>query len=911
MTMQEISVSPNASVFHERFGQGSVLAAMPQTVVVRFTHGIEECSPEELRSVSSVYAMLNSTEWNVPLEVITRFQAEAIRSTNDAWGVFTRSRIQLLPHQLWVCRKVLAKLPTRWIVADDVGLGKTVEAGLILLPLVSRGDARRVLVLCPASLVEQWQLRMRDMFGIHLTPYMTELDKPDNDFWGSYPQVVASLHTLRLDRNERQKRIIESEPWDIVIVDEAHHLNADEKGGATLGYAFLEKMLAAQKIRSMVFFTGTPHRGKDFGFLSLLKLLRGDLFDTEKSLHEQLPQIAEVMIRNNKQNVTDLSGNRLFQKPANRPMEYAYSPEEADFYGMLTNFIADGKLYASGLSANNGRAVMLVLFAMQKLASSSVAAISKALRNRIDKKQRIKKEIAQLEAKLELYKQLETEDEFDEINRIDEEILELSAGLRLSDNEEHYLRILLEKADKIHTESKVTEILSLLENEFSGRSVLLFTEYKATQALVMSALISQYGDDSVVFINGDSRVDDVVLKNGTKTSRRMTRKDAVAKFNKGQARFLIATEAGGEGIDLQERCHSMIHIDLPWNPMRLHQRVGRLNRYGQTEQVEVVTIRNPDTVESHIWNILNEKIERIMRAVGQAMDEPEDLLQLVLGMTTPDFFREIFMEGSSIERERLPDWFDSRSATFGGRNVIDTVKELIGHCSKFDFPQISDQIPRVDLIDLKAFFIGAIENNRRKVHDEESGLKFITPDEWHKGDVAIQKEYKELLFDRRYKGEKAIQRVLGVGHRLFDKAMELAMRQTASVTIVPEKILNNALFVFKVNDRVTTMGSRASVLFGVEKRSDGEWNTLSDWKLLLLLNELSTDRGLWKRRIPLVDIDGRIVAHDAEQALLRLREFLNDFHLDFKVPETVLTGILWPGTAVSEKEIPESAEQTS
>jgi superfamily II DNA/RNA helicase len=110
------------------------------------------------------------------------------------------------------------------------------------------------------------------------------------------------------------------------------------------------------------------------------------------------------------------------------------------------------------------------------------------------------------------------------------------------------------------------------------------------------------------------------------------------KFNAGSVRFLVSTEAAGEGIDLQESAYTLIHVDLPWNPMRLHQRVGRLNRYGQKHRVEVMTLRNPSTVESLIWEKLNEKIDSIMQSVGEVMDEPEDLLELVLGMTSPKMF---------------------------------------------------------------------------------------------------------------------------------------------------------------------------------------------------------------------------------------------------------------------------------
>src|SRR5262245_30193296 len=132
------------------------------------------------------------------LEVITRALGEAIRSVNDAWGVFSCSRITLLPHQLWVCRQVNQDRPTRWLVADDVGLGKTIEAGLILLPLLSHGDVRRLLTLCPASLLEQWQYRMRTMFGIRLAAYTVEADTTKADFWNTHNQVIASVQTLRL-----------------------------------------------------------------------------------------------------------------------------------------------------------------------------------------------------------------------------------------------------------------------------------------------------------------------------------------------------------------------------------------------------------------------------------------------------------------------------------------------------------------------------------------------------------------------------------------------------------------------------------------------------------------------------------------------------------------------------------------
>jgi superfamily II DNA/RNA helicase len=163
-------------------------------------------------------------------------------------------------------------------------------------------------------------------------------------------------------------------------------------------------------------------------------------------------------------------------------------------------------------------------------------------------------------------------------------------------------------------------------------------------------------------------------------------------------RYLVSTEAGGEGIDLQTRCHTLIHVDLPWNPMRLHQRVGRLNRYGQSQPVEVVTIRNPDTVESRIWGKLEEKLRHIMEALGHAMDEPEDLMQMVLGMAGPGFFNEVFTEGPRIPGDRLDEWFDSKTRTQNDALGMDErgVSYLhLSHCSLVSYVVIGPRPDRV------------------------------------------------------------------------------------------------------------------------------------------------------------------------------------------------------------------------
>ena len=489
-----MTLPEGARVWHAVHGGGRVELSKRMTAIVRFVHGLEEVLLADLEERPE------SPVTSPAADVVARVQAEAILSINNAWGVFSRSRVALLPHQLWVCRQVITRWPSRWLVADDVGLGKTVEAGLILWPLLSRGLVNRVLVLCPASLVEQWQERMRNMFDIRLTRYTREADTVRSGFWETHRTVVASLQTLRDGKKGHIDRLLQAEPWDLVIVDEAHHLHAHE-AGSTLSYRLIERLEDAGRIKGMVFFSGTPHRGDDEAFLALLQLLRPDRFDSGRPLAQQLGHLPEVMIRNNKQQVTDLHGNPLFQAPHVRSITYTYSPEEALFYGQMTEFIMSGKAYASSLGNDTqGRAVMLVLVAMQKLASSSVAAVGRALERRL----------GGLKAATRTYFETRPpDDDADAQARFDELLPLEELQWKLMEDEIARLEELVESARNVHDETKIQRIMQAIEQDYPGENILLFTEYKATQSLVMTALAERYGMDSVVFINGDDRAENV------------------------------------------------------------------------------------------------------------------------------------------------------------------------------------------------------------------------------------------------------------------------------------------------------------------------------------------------------------------------------------------------------------------
>jgi len=849
MTMPE-ALAPDARVNHPRHGVGQVIADAGDFVVVRFGATIQQVLRSELTLVRSLYQALSTGTFDDSAETLMRASAMAIRSVNDQWGVFSRSRVQLLPHQLWVCHKVNRTFPFRWLIADDVGLGKTIEAGLVLMPLVSRAQIRRLLVLAPAKLVPQWQKRLRQMFDIRLQVYDRSVDTPAVDFWDTASMVVASVHTLRrevADGRSEGSRFLEADPWDAVVVDEAHHLHADERTGETLSFQLLREMEDRQKIRSLLLFTGTPHRGKDFGFLSLLSLLDPDRFGPEHDIDEQLSNLPEVMIRNNKATVTDLKGTKLFTPVTVETREYSFSPAESAFYETLSAFIIDGRAYASTLDGRAQSARMLLLIALQKLAASSIAAIRSALTKR-----RAKLADAAEQARTPPTTITDGDDDetLDDRARADEEAWGKMLA-ELMEGEIARLDELLELAEPIQHERKIERLVDLIETDLpTGEPVLLFTEYKATQALVVDALHARFGHGCCGFINGDERLDEVTKADGSRGMKSWSRDAAAEAFNQGAIRFLVSTEAAGEGIDLQERCATLIHVDMPWNPMRLHQRVGRLSRYGQTRPVQVFILRNPDTVEARIWDLLNAKLERIQRTLNEAMDEREDISQLVIGMAGPSAFEKIFAAGQTQPRESLNQWFDQESATIGGEDLVEKVKTMLGNVSRFDFAQVGQNLPQVDLPDLERFFSMMMESMGRRVFRRDDGLDVLTPDKWASEDYAMKDRYKGLLFDRnsRLGSNEGPARLVGIGHALFDRALREGERlQSAMATCLR---LPAPLLVVSVEDQITGQDhSVTRIVLGAWQDDLGTIHVLRDWQLLQMLNTLGKSDDLTRPEI--------------------------------------------------------------
>lgn len=715
--------------------------------------------------------------------------------------------------------------------------------------------------------------------------YNPVVDTPRADFWTIHNQVIASLPTLRADRNNRHERLLDAPNWDMLIVDEAHHLNADEVTGKTLGYQLVERLVKEQRVESCLLFSGTPHRGKPYGFWSLMSLLRPEVFSPHRDQRQQLRELRKVLIRNFKQKVTDMAGNRLFQPILNHPETYEYTEAESNFYRLLTRFIMAGNAYASQLDQSGRNQVNLVLIAMQKIASSSIAAIRAALRKRLAN---FDKEMSRLQADNADRPEDEGDDlVFDALIKWERE-----QKFKLMENERLHLEELLQAAEAITEESKIERIAEIIQQRYPERSILLFTEYKATQAWVVSTLMRQFGEEAVGFINGDNRLPSVRLPSGKEAVLSKSREVTAEAFNQGNIRFLVSTEAGGEGIDLQARCHTLIHVDLPWNPMRLHQRVGRLNRYGQTQPVEVLTVRNPNTVESRIWGKLEQKLGHIMQALGHAMDEPEDLMQMVLGMTGTGFFNDLFAEGVTVHADKFDAWFDAKTQSLGGHSALDTVQDLVGHCQSFDLSQLDD-VPRKDLPDLIPFFKGMLAYNRRRPEINDAVFTFRTPEAWLDA-PGVRNRYEGLIFHRNPRDHDESKRIVGVGHQAFDKALAQAKGLPDGFTVIEG--LSVPLAVFQFQDAVTSQsGHVRQVLAGAMQGDTGDLTLLQDEEVLELLNH-------WRPEVRLPDLNVAEFRDSAYAWLSAAKRYASDradqFNLPFIKPLINDVAVFWPWNTV-------------
>jgi hypothetical protein len=297
---------------------------------------------------------------------------------------------------------------------------------------------------------------------------------------------------------------------------------------------------------------------------------------------------------------------------------------------------------------------------------------------------------------------------------------------------------------------------------------------------------------------------------------------------------------------------------------------------------------------------LNSKIGNIMLAFGHVMDEPEDLLQMVLGMTSPALFRELFAEAPQVPADSLGKWFDQKTATFGGRDVIATVKEIVGNCDRFDFQSVGKDLPPVDLPELRPFLEAMlIQNRRRPRRGDDRSLSFKTPEAWL-SEVGVRTSYEGLVFDRSVRGKDAVMRVVGVGHKVIEQALNQALDVTACVTSVINKVLHQPLIIARLSDRVTgrDVPVRSIILAAEKSETTGEWVILRDWEAVRRLNEVVGNvNALRTATKPLEEQSAVKSSVDAAMSLMTTQ--IPKLEVNFRVPFLEPIAVIWPGAESS------------
>lgn len=555
-----------------------------------------------------------------------------------------QSSVVPLPHQLYALNRAMSRDRIRYLLADEVGLGKTIEAGLILRELKLRGMVRRVLVVAPKGLVRQWQAEMRLHFGEHfrfiepseLTAFRQWRDDEEN-LWRLHDQVICSLDSVKpiegrrgwsLEQlstynRERFEDLI-SASWDLVIIDESHRMggSTDQVARYKLGSAL------AEAAPYLLLLSATPHQGKTDQFLRLMQLLDREAFPDEGSVNRA--RVRPFVIRTEKRAAIDAEGKPLFKPRATRLQAVAWQDRHAAqqrLYEAVTDYVRHG--YNQAMAAKQ-RHIGFLMILMQRLVTSSTSAI----RATLEKRQTL---LDSPQPQIDLFDAGDLDEwaELDGQSQLD--IAVRASGWAQEKAEVEMLLDLARETERQGTDAKAEALLELIyklqqEENDPQLKVLVFTEFVPTQAMLSEFLESR--GFSVALLNGSMDLD-----------ARTRAQQAFAR----DMRVLISTDAGGEGLNLQF-CHVIVNFDMPWNPMRLEQRIGRVDRIGQPHVVRAINFVLEDTVEHRVRQVLEEKLEVIAQEFG--VDKAADVMDSV---EVEPIFDELFVHGlqdpSSIDKE--------------------------------------------------------------------------------------------------------------------------------------------------------------------------------------------------------------------------------------------------------------------
>lgn len=616
-----------------------------------------------------------------------RILAHAIEAWQENTGALSHMDIDPLPHQIHLVHHILASGNYSWLIADDVGLGKTIETGMLIAALRQRDLARRVLLITPAGLTRQWKDELYYKFKLgDFEIYGEDFVINEPRSWKLHDCVIGSMDRLKQEAN--LELLLQAGVWDLVIVDEGHRLSRRQYGQKLDTSDRYELAAAIRPLaRHMLLLSATPHQGMQDKFVALLELLRPERKQELLAFAANPEILRDMVYRNHKADVTDAEGNFIFRGKVTRAIKVPLGEAARAFDGRLQDYLRQG--YAAGAAmGQKGNAIGFVMTVYRKLAASSSAAIHQALCRRLARLQREWRE--QL---------IEQGSEWDERYRGEWEEQFSGESLEFFEGETELLKQLIADAERLREsdlkkQQFIEEVMQQILDANGDEKVLIFTEYRTTQDYLRQALESTFGAGKVEVINGS-------MAHGE-------RKDAIARFE-GQGQFLISTEAGGEGINLQRRCHIMVNYDLPWNPMRLVQRIGRLYRYGQRNKVVVFNIHAPGSLDQNIIDLMYARIESVVSDMAsvQRHEFNERLSEEILGemaelVDVEDILRDATMVGLDRTKERIDE------ALARAREATAKQRDIFEHAAGFTPSELKDELV-VTRAHMEAFVVGMFD----------------------------------------------------------------------------------------------------------------------------------------------------------------------------------------------------------
>ena len=718
----------------------------------------------------------------------------------DPYFSLSIARIDPLPHQLEAVYDYFIKLPRiRFLLADDPGAGKTIMAGLLLKEMKIRGLIKRTLIVAPANLCFQWQRELKDKFREQFEIIRSDVLRANygSNPWQEKNQVITSISWV--SRIEDAKASLLRSHWDLIIVDEAHKMSAYSSDKKTLAYQLGESL--SQMTDHYLMMTATPHKGDPANFCLFLELLDKDVYGDVKSLEEAMRRHeAPFYLRRVKEALLSFPDSdtgevkMLFTNRNVQTAEFRIDDDEWNFYDALTRYVEDQSIKAAEDDSARGRALGFTMAMLQRRFASSIYAVRRSLERMKEKRERILADPVahrqeQITKKLpEDFDDLPEEEQQEIISQLEDVVVSVDpVALR---EEILQLTKLIEQArglEQREIESKLTKLKEVLTEqkvfEDPKMKLLIFTEHKDTLDYLVEKL--REWRLTVTQIHGGMKIGDRDIPGTRIYAERAFKEDC---------QVMVATEAAGEGINLQF-CWFMINYDIPWNPVRLEQRMGRIHRYGQEKDCLIFNFVSTNTSEGRVLQKLFERLRKIEedldpKRTGKIFNVLGDIFpsNMLERMLRDMYAHNLTEEGiknrivEEVDTERFKKITNSTLEGLAKREL--NLSAIVGKSAEARERRL---VPEV----IEDFFIQA--SPIAGVHPKEAGkdkhvyrIGRIPRNLWPVGEQLeprfgkLGREYKQIVFDKKLLLDDPTYEWVTPGHPLFETVREYISDQVQS-----------------------------------------------------------------------------------------------------------------------------------